>query len=403
MKVMLVNQTKKRVIRELRKILYDHPKYRADSENVRNRNSFSERPQRGIIVNGSSADRVRLSADNYVGRLSSFCMLTPYGSKRGSSIEWVRENYPHLESVSPRRDVFPSDPGAYIIDIVSVPDDAKNVAGQFNVTPILTVFDEPLITFQTSLGGSATLSRLGVYPGSIRLWLERRNMLIPNVDYTIDYETSEITFIKDAPPGQAVYADYRYRTPVSGPFQFYRDQENSEAIPGVVIAFGDRCEGCDSHVIVVTNERTDVAEVYGGKFEVSLELVVFSRDNDDKERMSDYVVTKILELQNSLGTEGIELMDVSPGSEGEEVYNQESDEMYYESNVSASFRVDWEVHVPLPIVLIRNSFSSEEEEKTLGVLDGTLSYDLLNPVSSVLDPDYATVIAGRTPTFEKIR
>ena len=94
MKNFLTNPTKKRVIREIKRILYDHPRYRADSENVQNKFSFDERPQRGVIVNGTSADRVRLSADNYVGRLSSYVMLTNVENFPGTSLEWVRENYP---------------------------------------------------------------------------------------------------------------------------------------------------------------------------------------------------------------------------------------------------------------------------------------------------------------------
>ena len=72
----MTNATKKRIIREIRQILYDHPRYRADYQNVQNKYSFSERPQRGVIINSTSGDRVRLSADNYMGCLSSFCMLT---------------------------------------------------------------------------------------------------------------------------------------------------------------------------------------------------------------------------------------------------------------------------------------------------------------------------------------
>jgi hypothetical protein len=82
----LTNALKKRVIKELRKILYDHPRYRADSNNVQNKYAFEERPQRGIIVNDASADRVRLSADNYMGRITSFVMQTPVENKPGTTL-----------------------------------------------------------------------------------------------------------------------------------------------------------------------------------------------------------------------------------------------------------------------------------------------------------------------------
>ena len=137
--IWLTNATKKKIIKEIKKILYDHPKYRADSDNVQNKYAFDQRPQRGVIVSSTSADRVRLSADNYVGRLSSFCMLMNVGEAPNTTIEWIRENNNILEQISKDRTVFPSPPGSYIFEIETIPDEANNIPGTFTVEPFLMV------------------------------------------------------------------------------------------------------------------------------------------------------------------------------------------------------------------------------------------------------------------------
>jgi len=373
----LIGPLKKRVIYEIRQILYDHPKFRDSHENVVNKYSFEERPQRGVIINNATADRIRLSADNYVGRLMSFCMLSNVDNKPGTSLEWVRENDLLLQELSFKRDVFPSPPGAYYLEITKIPDDARNIPGEFVIDSFLTVTEEPLIRFTTTNDIDAQLSHDNILPNSVRLWIERRRSLIQGVDFTVNNATGEIVFLKETPVGASIYADYRYIIPRRGPFEFKTEETNVTAIPGVVLAFGDRSQLCDRQAVVVTDVRTHTAEIYGGKFETTFSLIAFSKDADDRERLSDYIILKILERQNVLGFEGIELLDVSPGGEDEEVYNEATDEYFYDSSISLSYRVDWESYIPLPIVLQRAEFTSKSTEIGSGYLDGKYVTDLL--------------------------
>ncbi len=405
MKNWLTNATKERVIHELKQILYDHPRYREDSENVQNKFSFEQRPQRGIIVDNTTADRVRLSADNYVGRLSSFVMLAPVKNFPGTSLEWTRENFTILEEVNPDRSVFPTPPGVYIVTVQELPDDARQKPGKFIVDPIITVLNEPLIYFTNSADQYAQLSHENVYPGSLRLSLNNRRVLVPGVDYSVNYEaednTTVVTFLQPTPAGDSIFANYRYQLPQQGPYDFYRDWTDIQSIPGAVLAFGDRVQKGDQMAIVVTGTRGEVAEVYGGKFEVTFSLIVFARDATDRERMSDYVVEKFLERQNVLGFEGLELLDITPGGESEEVYNAEIDDYYYESAVTLSLRVDWETWVPLPIVINRTDLTSESQANTLGFLSGAASYDLLQ-LATELGINGVPVKIGKKLTYERV-
>ena len=405
MKNWLTSATKERVIHELRQILRAHPKYEKDSENVQNKFSFEQQPQRGIIVNNTTADMVRLAADNYVGQLKSFVMLAPVKNYHGTSLEWVHENFTILEGISPDRSVFPISPGVYIVKVVTLPNDARNIPGQFTVDPITTVLNEPLIFFTSSIDQYARLSYPNVYQGSVRLSLNNKRALIPGVDYSVNYlaedNTTEITFLQPTPAGDSVYANYRYSLPQQGPYQFYRDWADTASIPGAVLAFGDRTQLNDEMAVVVTGTRTEVAEVYGGKFEVTFSLVVFARDSLERERMSDYVVAKVLERQNILGFEGLELLNISPGGESEEVYNAEIDEYYYQSEVTLSMRVDWETWIPIPMVIDRVDLTSEAQANKLGFLNNNITYDLLQ-VATELGVTGFPVKIGKKLTYERL-
>lgn len=399
----LTNATKTRVIREIRKMLYDHPRYRGDHMNVQNKFSFVERPNRGVIINGASADRVRLSADNYIGRLSSFVMQTTVGACPGTSLEWVKENLAYLEQFAPDRSIFPTPPGVYLLHILSLPEEERNLPGQFTLDPYLTVTDESLITFGTSSDQTAQLSHTNIYPNSVRLWLDGKRPIIENVDFKVDYETGEITFLKPTPIHSTIFADYRHKIETQGPFYYNREMSDEESIPGAILAFGDRMWKDDKLAIVVTQDRTETAEIYGGKFEVNFELIAFSKDAEDREKLSDYLVYKILESQNRLGFEGIELLDVSPNGEAEEIYNETLDDYYYDSSIALSLRVDWQMFVPLPIEIFRVENTSKEMEQARGYLDGSSINDLVDVEFDLSKIAGLKTVIGRDIGYERMK
>ncbi len=349
----LTNATKRIIVQELRDIMTEHPRYRGDANNVQNKFSYEERPARGIIVNGTSADRVVLSADNYIGRQRSFIMVTPADGKSGNTVEWVRENQVVLSGFEPSNSTFPTPPGSYRFRVLKVPDDARSIPGEIEMEPVHTVFNEPLITFRWAKDFEATIPTPNLYPGSVRLWFDQRIALVPDVDYTINYETGEIVFLRDVPEGFSVTADYRYRGEKVSPIQFRRERFDVHTIPGAVIAFGDRCEVDDRFDIVVTDERVDTADVYGGKFEVEFELMVFTKDAEDREKLADYITMSVLNRQLKLSNMGMELLEISPGSESEDTFNSDTDTYYFESTARMRLRVEWSTFIPLPAVMWR--------------------------------------------------
>lgn len=396
----LINATKKRLIDEIRRALYEHPRYREDSSNVRNKFAFKERPARGVIVNNASADRIRLAADNYVGRISSFVMQAQVENKPGTTLEWATENKSLLEQYSEDRSVFPSPPGVYVFEVLEAPDEARGVPGQLSVQSYLTA-SETLITFTAPTGQEAQLSHADHYLGSVRLWLQGTRPLLDGVDYEVS-EDGLVTFLRTVPEGYDVVADYRYSAGAAGSVYFRLESTDYEVIPGAVLAFGDRAERCDKFAVVIGESRAEVSDVYGGKFEVTFDLVAFAKDPEDREKLSDYVVARILDRQNQLGYDGLELLDVSPGGESEEIYNAATDDYYYDGSIAVSFRVDWELYRPLPVEIFRAETTSRAAEQQDGYLDGTAPSDLLK-IGSKLELEGVPTISGGGLTFERIR
>lgn len=378
----MTHHTKRRFMSELKSMLQNHPRYMEDVQNVVNKFGYKERASRGIIINSTSAERVRLSADNYIGRQKSFVVMSPYRNSKGTSIEFVNENMPALETINPNRNVFPTPPGFFVISIDSLPNDGTGEPGYFTLKQYLSAEDPSLLTFNDSRDFIAYLSHQNIYPGSVQIYFDDRIRLIPDVDYIVDYGTSEIRFLKDTPTGYTVSAKYRHGYGEDRKLEFHRNTYQTEIIPGVVLAFGDRATIGDQISIRINESRVETADVYGGKFEVNLELLTYSKDASDREQLVDYVTTSILGRQMALIDSGIELMEVSPGSDAEETFNPETDEYYYEQSISVQLRVDWMIMVPLMLDNVDIEMTSAEMDRTRGHLDGTYTYDLLKAIES---------------------
>jgi hypothetical protein len=293
-------------------------------------------------------------------------MHVPADGKSGNTIEWVRENVVVISGFEPTASHFPTPPGSYQFLVTRVPDQARGVPGELQMTPVYTVKNEELITFRWAKDFEAQISNPNIYPGSVRLWFDQRIALVPGKDYTINYATGEVTFLRDVPEGYTVTADYRYTGVVQDAIPFSKEQFNVDIIEGAVLAFGERAEEGDRFDIIVTDERVDTAEIYGGKFELDFDINAFTKDAEDREKLSDYLTLSVLNRQIKLSNMGIELLDISPGSESEDVYNDVSDDYYYESSMRMKVRVEWSTFIPLPAVMWRvESFTVKSQSESL--------------------------------------
>lgn len=349
----LTEAMKRRLLLELRRFWSFDPKYRDTLvDNIQGKYAFSERPQVGIILKGSSANPMQLSADNFQGTVVSYCHLAKVYGKPGLSVEWVRED---SRAIQKNGGVFPSPRGIYFLEVrledagVVDPTCPTPMNGEqlvFYVDPLLDVVDEQPARMSALV---YELSAGQFYDGSLRLYLMPGNVpLTLGRDYTADPATGVITLARTLPSSDFLSADYRYAGESVGPFPVPQDGSNNTAIPGVVLAFGRRVEDGDIMLVVVGDVREPSAREYGGRWEMSFDLDIMARDTAAQQEITDRTLMFFHAVaRNRLSEEGIEITQISMGGEAEEVYDETGDDYYFTASLSLTILTDWCLHVPL--------------------------------------------------------
>lgn len=394
----LINAMKRRLILELRGSFAEHPVYEKLVPNIQNKFSFAERPQQAIVIKGSSANKVQLSADNHMGIVDSHVMLANVG-RQTYPIEWVRDDNACIDS---NGGIMPTPPGVYYLEILSVPEDAQS-EGAFVLDPLLTISDELVLKMETGIEHEAQLQQPPI-KGTLRLWENRRFLLQEGSHYTIDYTSGAITLLDRANPGSIVTADYRYEIPSVGPFPFQWNTADFKTLPGVVMAFGKRARVGDKVAVVVYEDMVPTATATGGKFELSFDLDIIARDSIQVEEIADLVVMYLWAIKRSaLASEGIEITDLSIGGEAEEAEDETGDENYYTASIAVQLQSDWEVHTPLPLTLSRATATTPAGDREAGPLDTVQASTIVGDANGRLFYQTAPIIAGRNHSFERIK
>jgi len=400
----LTGALKRRFIEELRRYWSYHPKYRNDlPNNIQGKFSFKERPQHGIIVKTGSGSRVDLSADNYLGVIESYCLLTRVNNKPGFSIEWIREDAVAIQN---NQGYFPSAPGVYYIDV------QEETPGSlvFYVDPLLDVSHEPVAM------SSPTTGQLAHPPlaGTTRIYeMPSGFKYVEGANYTLDRNlagelTGGLTLMQPLTGGRWLQADYRYPIESRGPYPLVEMHANNAAIPGVVLAFGRRAQAGDQMAVMVHDIRRPAYMEYGGKWDLTIEFDVMSRDVYAQQEISDSTIMYIWGvLRSHLSHQGIEISDVSMGGESEEVYDENGDDYFYNSNFSVTAQTSWSIHVPLdnwlrsvvPLTADQAAAIAALPDDQLPGHDGNIQAMESLGIQAISDPFWS----GRDGTFEMVR
>ena len=387
----LTQAIKRRLILELKDSFSRHPVYEKVVPFIQNKFAFDERPQYGIIIKNATANKVALSADNFVGTVESHVMLA-YIKHPVYPLEWVRED---LNCVRENGGIMPTPPGIYYIEILKAPENAQD-QGYYAIDPLLTQTDEPVLQFLSGIEREAQLQNPPL-KGTLRLWQNRHYLLIEGTDFEADYTTGAITFITPFNPNALITADYRYPAPSVGPIPFVWNTADFKTLHGIVLAFGKRAKMGDRVAVVVYPDRVEAANAYGGRFDASFELDVLSQDTNQMEEMAD-LVTMFLwgEKRPILSIEGIEITNISMGGESEEPYDETGDLNYYIASLTVEIQTDWEIHLPLPLTISRIAPKGGLQS----ILEG-LSPVQAGPNNSLFFQT-VPIIAGRNNAFERI-
>lgn len=218
-------------------------------------------------------------------------------------------------------------------------------------------------------------------------------------DFSLNPTTGEITFLHPFLPGTEVRADYRFPQDSRGPYPLNRGElSNTDAIPGVVIAFGNHLIDGDVVAVVVDGRRSDTARVYGGKAEISMDVDILARDSRTRNEMADSTVMYFWQtLRERLTEEGITITNVSMGGKSEEPYDDNADDYFYAASISLSLMTDWEVYEARPLYIQQvTPYTYAQDAKRAGT--GTL---LEAPDGFTLGDSAPFTYA--LPSFERIR
>jgi len=359
----LSKAVKNRIIEELRAFWGTHPEYEGIAENIQGKYAFKERPQYGIIVKVSSANRLALSADNYQGIDRSYVLLTNVGLKTGLAVEWVREDSIAIQN---NGGVFPSPPGVYYIAV------DENDRFKFFVDTLLDARNEALVMSDSTTG---VLQQTPVQKTLRLTEMPSRFVYEEDINYTVDYTTGEVTLTAPLTHQRYLVADYRYAAPTRGPFTIHQDYADHTTIPGCVIAFGRRNRAGDVQAVMVQETRLPAALEYGGRWEMSLDLEIVARDVLAQEELTDMTMIYLDGvLKSRLSFEGIEITEISGGGESEEPYDDTGDDYYFGATIGLTIQTDWSIAVPLATYLQQiTPTTSVQARQIAGMTDDELT------------------------------
>jgi len=390
----LTGAMKNRVVSELRRYWVSHPKYRDIVDHIQGKYSFRERPSYGIIVKVSGGTRVDMSADNFKGVVVSYVYLMGVQNFPGTAIEWVREDAVAIQNNNGN---FPSPAGIYYVELTDT-----NV---FYVHPMLDVRDElptKVTDTEYQLQNLPLAGSLRLYEGPAGYELQE------DINYTVDNATGVITLTNALTGSRYLISDYRYAGTSTGPHNFVENYANNRAIPGVVLAFGNRNEKGDRMAVVVQGIRQPAALEYGGRWQINMECEVCARDVHAEAEIYDQTIIYLQSsLRPKLSSEGIEMGDISMGGESEEIWDENGEDYYFNANFSLTLETEWAVHIPLPYTLRRTAALTGEQARWIAgltddeVVSATNNIVMLENMGlqSIQDPYFR----DRSKTYERIR
>jgi len=356
---LITNALKKRLVQIFEDILGRHPIF--EKAKVYTKFPQEERPKMALIIRSVSGSSQKLSLDNFIGINRGYCSLANLKGIPGDSIEWVRDDQENLDKLSPQ--------GFYIVRMTS--HDLDTNIFSFVVDPYLVCDEEELeiSTIRTKQGG--VLKNIPVNPNSEIVFSKSHQFeLKKDIEYTIDYTTGEILFsdsisIHDYLP---IVVDYQFCASQLGPFTTEYYSLHNTAIPGVVLAFGDRLKVNDEQVVIVEKQQTTVSKVFGGRWLLDVDVIGIAQDTDQQERLVDYSIISLwADYQDALANEGIVLRDFALSGEAEDLEVEIPEEYNYTGGISFSVETDWEMFVPLISEVRRINYGYGEDSFKNGI------------------------------------
>jgi hypothetical protein len=345
------NSIKKKLVLIFQEILSQHPIF----EKVKVYTKFpqEERPKTAILVRSVSGGSQKLGLNNFICINRAYSTLANIKGSLGNSIEWIKDDQENLDKLSTQ--------GFYIVKIIKHDVETNNF--EFVVDPYFNCIDEELNISPIRTKEGAILKNYPVNPDSEIVFSQSCQFEFKrDIDYSINYDTGEILFTGSVSKYLPIVVDYQILGEQQGPFVTEYYSYNNVAIPGVIIAFGDRLKVGDEQVVVIDKVQRDVAKVFGGRWVLNVDVICVAQDADQQERVLDFIATSLwANYQDELTNEGIALTEFTLSGESEDLELEIAEEYNYSAGFSFMIETDWEVHVPLISELRRVNYGYGDE------------------------------------------
>jgi hypothetical protein len=243
-------------------------------------------------------------------------------------------------------------PGRYYVDIVA--------PQQYVIDPLYQVRDEEVITRTTGTELTASLAHGGLYGDfdvlytmktrfSNKIYLKKSTTPTPTLDddYTIT-TAGVITFLRPLPVDTTLYANYRWAGTTMGPFTIPKPfHYDNLALPGVVLSFSNQLEVGTKMVVLVYPQREPAAMVRSGHYQMSFEIDVIAKDPIQLPDLTDHLINELWSNRRLLlMDEGLTITDLDPTGESEEVYDNNTGDLYYKNSVNMQIMTEWKKFEP---------------------------------------------------------
>ena len=226
-----------------------------------------------------------------------------------------------------------------------------------NKVMIDTLLNYDQIIIKKALGNEVSfqLPHFPIHSKTFEIFENDRSVLKEGIHYNINLNTGLITWLLNPDDtngstirkGATYRVYYRYQSSSIGPIEIQK-QTLCQALPGVVVAISNWVEIGDKQVVIVTDKREDASLEYGGHFDTSLSMDIYSRDPIQREIIADLLAVKIFgHLKPIFDSQGLMITNVSLNGESEDLYDENTDTVYYMAGIDINFNSDWRFYAPL--------------------------------------------------------
>ena len=199
---------------------------------------------------------------------------------------------------------------------------------------------------------SFQLPDAGILPRTVRVHVAPPSAPLDyGVHYSLDHGTGVLTvLLPEQVPRRRLLVSYRREGPQVDGVAWSPGTSTTKLIPGALVAFGDHYEVGATAVVGLTEERLDVADVYGGRWDVSVNLTAYARSPQERQSLVDWLATCLQAVvKPRLDRDGLAFSGLSLGGKGRFTYVEGSNDEYYTQGISFTVQTDWEVHLPYPV------------------------------------------------------